>query len=102
MGEIAEPAAVIQRRVPGKMQKPVDGDQTSSDDHLIPPAKWTFNKNGVPQAIAHRGYKAKFPENTMGAFRGAIEVGAHAIETDLHLSKDDVVVISHVSSTQAQ
>jgi len=49
-----------------------------------------------PQAIAHRGYKAAFPENTMGAFRGAVEVGAHAIETDIHLSKDGVVVISHV------
>jgi phosphatidylglycerol phospholipase C len=50
-----------------------------------------------PQAIAHRGYKAKFPENTMGAFRGAVDVGADAIETDIHLSKDGVVVLSHVS-----
>jgi len=49
-----------------------------------------------PQAIAHRGYKAAYPENTMGAFKGAVDVGAHAIETDLHLSKDGVVVLSHV------
>jgi glycerophosphoryl diester phosphodiesterase len=49
-----------------------------------------------PQAIAHRGYKAKFPENTMGAFKGAVEVSADAVETDLHLSKDGVVVLSHV------
>jgi len=48
-----------------------------------------------PQAIAHRGYKAAHPENTMGAFKGAIEVGAHAIETDIHLSRDGVVVLSH-------
>lgn len=32
----------------------------------------------------------------MGAFREAVEVGAHAIETDLHLSKDGVVVLAHV------
>lgn len=32
----------------------------------------------------------------MGAFRGAVEVGAHAIETDVHLTKDGVVVLSHV------
>lgn len=51
----------------------------------------------TPQAIAHRGYKAKFPENTMGAFRGAVEVGAEGLETDLHLTKDGVVVLSHVS-----
>jgi len=50
-----------------------------------------------PQAIAHRGYKAKYPENTMGAFKGAVDVGADAVETDIHLSKDGVVVLSHVS-----
>jgi tubulin gamma len=50
-----------------------------------------------PQAIAHRGYKAKFPENTMGAFRGAVEVGAEGLETDIHLSKDGVAMLSHVS-----
>lgn len=32
----------------------------------------------------------------MGAFRGAVVAGSHAIETDLHLSKDGVVVLSHV------
>ena len=53
--------------------------------------------NRRPQAIAHRGYKAKFPENTMGAFKGAVDVGAEAVETDIHLSKDGVVVLSHVS-----
>ena len=50
----------------------------------------------MPQTIAHRGYKAKHPENTMGAMRGAVEVGAHALETDIHLTKDDEVVLSHV------
>lgn len=65
-------------------------------------AGWTFakkRKNGYkfPQAIAHRGHRAKHPENTMSAFVGAVNVGAHAIETDIHLSKDGVVVISHVS-----
>jgi len=52
-------------------------------------------KGRRPQAIAHRGYKAAFPENTMGAFKGAVKVGAHAIETDIHLTKDGVVVLSH-------
>lgn len=54
----------------------------------------------MPQAIAHRGYKAKHPENTMGAFRGAVQAKAHAMETDIHLTKDDVVVLSHVSVEQ--
>ncbi|KAL8730927.1 MAG: hypothetical protein Q9166_003717 [cf. Caloplaca sp. 2 TL-2023] len=61
---------------------------------------WTFarkreNGESLPQAIAHRGYKAQHPENTMGAFRGAAKAGAHAIETDVHLTKDGIVVLSH-------
>ena len=31
----------------------------------------------------------------MGAFKGAAKVGAHAIESDVHLTKDSVVVLSH-------
>ncbi|KAL8864578.1 MAG: hypothetical protein Q9198_009775 [Flavoplaca austrocitrina] len=61
---------------------------------------WTFSRkqeNGerLPQAIAHRGYRAQHPENTMAAFRGAVEAGVHAIETDVHLTKDGIVVLSH-------
>ena len=69
-----------------------------------PVASWTFARkrtNGemMPQTIAHRGYKAKHPENTMGAFIGAIKAKASAIETDIHLTKDNVAVLSHVSTT---
>jgi phosphatidylglycerol phospholipase C len=32
----------------------------------------------------------------MAAFEGAVKVGADAIETDVHLTKDGVVVLSHV------
>jgi tubulin gamma len=68
----------------------------------FPAATFAFGRKNVsgrrlPQAIAHRGYKAKFPENTMGAFKGAVEVGAEGLETDVHLTKDGVVVLSHVS-----
>ncbi|TIC92478.1 Phosphatidylglycerol phospholipase C [Colletotrichum higginsianum] len=49
----------------------------------------------LPQAIAHRGFKALYPENTLLAFRGALDAGAHALETDLHLTRDGVVVLSH-------
>nr|CDP25184.1 Putative protein similar to YE52 of Schizosaccharomyces pombe [Podospora anserina S mat+] len=49
----------------------------------------------TPQIIAHRGYKALYPENSMLAIQEAIKAGAHAIETDVHESKDGVVVLSH-------
>jgi phosphatidylglycerol phospholipase C len=51
----------------------------------------------LPQTISHRGYKGKFPENTLCAIAGAIEAGTHALELDLRLSGDGVVVLSHVS-----
>ena len=50
----------------------------------------------MPQTIAHRGYTANYPENTIRAFEHAVEAGAHALEADVHLTKDGVVVLSHV------
>lgn len=45
--------------------------------------------------IAHRGFSGIYPENTMLAFRKAIEVGADGIETDLQMTHDGVIVICH-------
>lgn len=49
----------------------------------------------MPSVIAHRGYKAKYPENSMLAFDEALKAGAQALETDVHITRDDVVVLSH-------
>jgi len=48
-----------------------------------------------PLVIAHRGSSGERPENTLSAFEHAIEQSADMIETDLHLSRDGVVVIHH-------
>ncbi|MFH5830890.1 glycerophosphodiester phosphodiesterase [Halalkalibaculum sp. DA384] len=45
--------------------------------------------------IAHRGASAYFPENTMPAFRGAVEMGAEMIEIDVMMSSDGVPVVFH-------
>lgn len=45
--------------------------------------------------IAHRGYSGKFDENTMIAFKKAIEYEADGIETDVQLSKDGIPVLIH-------
>lgn len=47
------------------------------------------------KVYAHRGYSGKYPENTMLAFRKAIEVGADGVEMDVQLSKDGEVVVIH-------
>ncbi|HWZ92843.1 MAG TPA: glycerophosphodiester phosphodiesterase [Polyangiaceae bacterium] len=43
----------------------------------------------------HRGTRGLAPENTLAAFRRALEIGVTTIETDMAVTKDDVVVISH-------
>ena len=45
--------------------------------------------------IAHRGASAEQPENTMAAFRRAVELGADAIELDVRLSRDGVPMVVH-------
>ena len=45
--------------------------------------------------LAHRGFKGSYPENTMLAYRKAIEVGADGVEFDVHLTKDGELVIIH-------
>lgn len=45
--------------------------------------------------VAHRGASAYAPENTMEAFELAVEQGADVIELDVHLTRDDEVVIMH-------
>lgn len=45
--------------------------------------------------FAHRGYSGKYPENTMLAFRKAVEAGADGIELDVQLTRDGVPVIIH-------
>lgn len=48
-----------------------------------------------PLIIAHRGASAAAPENTLAAFRKALEIGAEGIEFDVQLAKDGVPVVFH-------
>ncbi len=45
--------------------------------------------------MAHRGNMKACPENTMAAFRRAIEEGTDIIETDVHLTADGAIVCIH-------
>ncbi|MBD3287499.1 glycerophosphodiester phosphodiesterase [candidate division KSB1 bacterium] len=45
--------------------------------------------------IAHRGSSAEYPENTLAAFKAAVDVNADYIELDVHLSKDGEIVVLH-------
>lgn len=45
--------------------------------------------------IAHRGYSSEFPENTIPAFEGALDIGVDYIETDVQMTKDGRLVLFH-------
>jgi glycerophosphoryl diester phosphodiesterase len=44
---------------------------------------------------AHRGAMATYPENTISAFRAAVKAGAHMVEFDVWLTKDNEMVVIH-------
>lgn len=52
----------------------------------------------VPDITAHRGSSLEAPENTMAAFRRAVEDVADYIELDVHLTSDNMVVVLHDNS----
>jgi len=49
------------------------------------------------QVIAHRGASAFAPENTLAAFKRALDMGASAIEFDVHQTADGELVVIHDS-----
>lgn len=47
------------------------------------------------QIFAHRGFSSQYPENTMTAFRKALEAGADGIEFDARMTQDGKIIIMH-------
>lgn len=54
----------------------------------------------APLVIAHRGASLRAPENTLAAFRQAIDDGADAVELDVRLTGDGVPVVLHDASLE--
>ena len=50
------------------------------------------------EVTAHRGYSAAYPENTIPAFKGAIQVGADWAELDVQQTADGEVIVMHDSN----
>jgi len=49
----------------------------------------------IPSVIAHRGSSAAHPDNTWAAFEAALTEGADAIECDVQLTRDDMLIVRH-------
>ena len=48
-----------------------------------------------PLVLGHRGFAARFPENTLLSFRKALEAGADGIECDIQKTADGRFVVIH-------
>ena len=55
---------------------------------------WEQSSNNIYVA-AHRGWKAKYPENTLEAFSAALALGVDQLETDVRVTKDGALVLVH-------
>ncbi len=57
------------------------------------------NRKSIP-LVAHRGYAARYPENTRESLAAAVSVGAKFLEFDIQLSADGVPVLLHDASLE--
>ncbi|PSR26298.1 MAG: hypothetical protein C7B47_11010 [Sulfobacillus thermosulfidooxidans] len=55
---------------------------------------WGY-KQMKPLIWAHRGYAARYPENSLQAFFDAYHAGTHGIECDLQMARDGTIVLAH-------
>jgi glycerophosphoryl diester phosphodiesterase len=55
-------------------------------------SEWIIN---APQVIAHRGASGYAPENTLAAFKRAVDLGSQAVELDAKLLKDGSIIVIH-------
>ncbi|WP_026425574.1 glycerophosphodiester phosphodiesterase family protein [Actinokineospora inagensis] len=65
------------------------------------PPRHGFFEGPYPRAFVHRGWHygdLAGMENSLSAFRRAVEEGYHYLETDVHATSDGVVVVHHDSA----
>lgn len=48
-----------------------------------------------PLSVAHRGHSIAYPENTLEAYRKAIELGVEMVECDVNITSDGKLVMMH-------
>ncbi len=55
---------------------------------------WTQSKKNIYVA-AHRGWSTKYPENTLPAFKAALDIGVDQLEIDIRVTRDGALVLVH-------
>ncbi|MFL6101706.1 MAG: glycerophosphodiester phosphodiesterase [Actinomycetales bacterium] len=61
----------------------------------MPRSRFAFCDNDGPIAMAHRGFSRDGLENSMAAFAAAVDLGLRYLETDVHATRDGVLLAFH-------
>ena len=70
------------------------GGVRAREDHRVPTAP-SSPPVTEPEVVAHRGATAEAPEHTLAAYRHAAAIGADAVECDVRMTRDGVLVCVH-------
>lgn len=65
------------------------------EQDFLPDNIYIIEEDGRPWVIAHGGSKKLWPENTMLAFEGSVEIGVDVLEIDMKVTRDDILVCHH-------
>ncbi len=52
----------------------------------------TFDR---PLIVGHRGFRVRYPENTLVSFQAAVDAGVQMVELDIHLTNDNELIVIH-------
>jgi glycerophosphoryl diester phosphodiesterase len=90
----------IERSTDGVLGFLVDGAKVSFDDVVVtklPPESLVLpdDEDTLPRVVAHRGYSAITPENTLAAMTTGAKVGSDYVETDVATNAEGVPYILH-------
>jgi glycerophosphoryl diester phosphodiesterase len=61
----------------------------------VPRTRFAFLDNDGPIAMAHRGFSRDGLENSLAAFAAAVDLGLTYLETDVHATRDGVLLAFH-------
>ncbi len=65
------------------------------EQDLLPENPYIIEDGARPWVIAHGGAKKLWPENSMLAFEGSVQLGVDVLEIDMTITKDDILVCHH-------